>query len=234
MSIIHETGVSNVVLYYDNVATPWDGVVSIVEDSPDELRTAYVDGEARSQSKRPQAFSGSIAAYTIPALLREELERGYSVLNQTRLVDFSYETNTEIHVVYNAIFYDNDFNYETLSDDVSPDVPSFSFTTIPLQVPGGRPSAHFIVDKSLTYPSAIQELIDTLRGTSTKDANLPGVTDLIAIFERNALFRIVDNMDGTWTATGPSSMISVTGDLFTITSPTAMYISNDTYTISSY
>jgi hypothetical protein len=47
-------------------------------------------------------------------------------------------------------------------------------------------------------------------------------------------FEVTDNGDGTWTAVGDASYISmISADTFQITSSTAVPIDADTYTLSS-
>lgn len=62
----------------------------------------------------------------------------------------------------------------------------------------------------------------------------PTLEELLDIFESGVILRITDHGDGTWTADGPDSAIQMlTESMFRITWPSAVYISADTYQISS-
>jgi hypothetical protein len=80
----------------------------------------------------------------------------------------------------------------------------------------------------------MEALEDVLYGTDDESPRLPSPEEVFEIFEENAILRIIDNGDGTWTAIGPDSAIEMLdSETFEITWPSAVYIDADTYTISS-
>lgn len=68
----------------------------------------------------------------------------------------------------------------------------------------------------------------------TLPARLPSMADLIELVTTWTLIPIVDNGDGTWTATAPDQFITMLdATTFQITTPMATYLDEDTYQISS-
>lgn len=74
----------------------------------------------------------------------------------------------------------------------------------------------------------------TAASAETRNSRLPSMAELIEMVTQWTLIEVVDNGDGTWTATGPSDFIKML-DLttFQINSPAATYIDQDTYEIST-
>jgi hypothetical protein len=99
---------------------------------------------------------------------------------------------------------------------------------------GYRPTSHVVLDTRTTDPSVISAVEDILYGTDEDQARLPSLDDLIAAYDTISTLTVVDNGDGTWTATAPFDVIRMLDDeTFEITSPTAIFIDEDTYTLSS-
>ena len=86
----------------------------------------------------------------------------------------------------------------------------------------------------VAYSAAISDLEDMLYGTNAEAPRLPLPDEIISIFEENALLRIIDHGDGTWTAIGPDEAITmITPTEFEIDWPSATYLDEETYTIRS-
>lgn len=63
---------------------------------------------------------------------------------------------------------------------------------------------------------------------------MPGMLEVVAMFENASLLKITDHGDGSWTAEGPDEAIQMLSPTeFEITWPSAVYLSSDTYRISS-
>ena len=73
-----------------------------------------------------------------------------------------------------------------------------------------------------------------LYGTNFTEPRMPSVSEIIEMFEAHSIMQIIDHGDGTWTAIGPeSAIVMLDSTTFQITWPTAIYIDDVTYTISS-
>ena len=104
----------------------------------------------------------------------------------------------------------------------------------PVTRPGAKPAAHLIIDSTIAHPAAIQAVEDILYGSIDGVSRLPDPEELIAIFERHAIFVVIDHGDGTWTAIGPDDSIQmINTSTFQITWPSVIFLSEDTYQISS-
>lgn len=250
----YEAGIDRGVLYTQgNDGVPWSGLISVVEKpSGGSAVSYYIDGQKYLNVSSNEEYSATITAYTYP----EEFEvcdgtgradTGLFVSHQRRQqFSFAYRTMIgndtdpeaayKIHIVYNALAEPSDRDFASMSE--SPTTANFSWviTTTPPVMPGFRPSAHLVIDTRIAHPGAISDVEDILYGTDTTSARIPDLAELITVFDTNALFIVVDNGDGTWTATAPDELdaiIFTDADTFTITWPSAVPISDTEYTLSS-
>jgi hypothetical protein len=101
-------------------------------------------------------------------------------------------------------------------------------------MPDYRPTTHVVLDTRTTDPSVISTVEDILYGTDADQARIPTLAELIDAYDTIATLTVLDNGDGTWTATAPFDVIRMVNDeSFEITAPTAVFIDEDTYNISS-
>ncbi len=110
---------------------------------------------------------------------------------------------------------------------------SWAYTTRPVYAgPNLRPTAHVIID-STRVPKALVDFIEeVLYGTATLGATMPPLAQLVDIFQNAFKVQIVDNGDGTWTATGPADLVKMTSSTeFEVTTPFATMINGNTYNI---
>jgi len=184
----------------------WNGVTKISE-SPDggDITAKYANNGIYLNLVAKENFKGSISAYTHPreweacdgsaAILggNGSAVKGLRVTGQTRApFGLSYRTligndtagtdyGYEIHLVYNATAGVTSRDHETVND--SPDAIEFSwdFSTLPVDVPGAKPSAHLIVSSLDTDPEILKTLENTLYGTESKAPKLPSPAELITI-----------------------------------------------------
>lgn len=195
------------------------------------FKSIYNDGVKTVQRRRPGYFAGTIEAFGYPQAFYDD------ILVQRRPPSFgmSYRTgfseNFKIHLVFNLKISPVGIFYKSSETDKW----TWGFTTTPVHIPGAVVGSHVVVDTSIAYPWAVEALEAILYGSDTEDPRLPSPTELYDIFEANAILRITDNGDGTWTAdtTDPDIIMMLDPDTFEITWPSAIYIDPDTYTISS-
>lgn len=234
----YETGVDRGVFYPPNgEAEVWNGLTAVNESpSESEERTQYLDGIKYQRRRSVDSFSATVEAFTYPSSLLEYDDETHRLSPRTLSKEFglSYRVMTEdgykIHLVYNALARPTDRAYSY--DTVSPF--SWELTTRPTLIFNGKFSAHLVIDSSVAYPSTMAELEDLLYGSDAETPHLPTPEEIMAVFESNAILTVVDNGDGTWTATGPNEAITLLpNNLFTIDWPSAVWIDDTTYTISS-
>lgn len=247
-----EGGVDRGVLYVDGQpGVPWIGLTSISEaPSGGEPKAYYLDGVKYLNVSSPEEFEATITAFTYPDEFSEcdgshQPRNGLYVTGQRRKsFGLSYRTTIgndqdadhahKIHIIYNAMVAPTSRSRKTLSDTSNLDDFSWKITACPPPITGYIPTAHFIVDTRFTDTSVVELIENKLYGTDTDAPALPTVDELFGYYDTINGLVIVDNGDGTWTATAPNDVIRMLDDTtFEITSSTATFIDADSYTISS-
>lgn len=232
----YTVGINSGMFYpQDSPGVPWNGLVSVTETGDSTPDSIYIDGQKVRNRVLPSTFAGTIAAFTYPDEFEPYNGLSNYVSGQPRMnFGFSYRTNNELHVVYQATVAPSNDQYVSMADTVTPVAFQWAFTTIPVAIPNGRPSAHLIVDLDTVNASALSDLEALLYGDDSNDPSLPDPITVIAVFETYATLVITDNGDGTWTASGPDSVVSMTSDTtFQIDWPSAVFTSSSTYKIFS-
>lgn len=217
----HEAGLYRGVFYPPNgAAEAWNGLISVRESpSGADEQVRYLDGQKLSVKIPPGEFSGTIEAFTYP-----------DALDEVKNFGLSYRTNYKLHLVYNASVEPSPFSYQ----QVDPGAFSWSFATKAVPVPGAKPTAHIVIDTSKTHSWTVAQIEDILYGSDLGFGRLPLPTEILDIFEANAIVKVVDHGDGTFTVTGPDEAIQMLDPTtFEITWPSAIFIDENNYTISS-
>jgi len=196
-SKLYETGVDKVVFYTEEVATPWNGVTSIVENISESNETvSFIDGIKYLNEKTIPEYSATINAFTYPDVVLEyagHTNDAYVSRNKKKF-NLSYRTligselsgndhGYKIHLIYNAFisFLDND--YSTKADLISPTDFSFRIDCLPIRVEDFRPSAHLIIDSTLIDPNILSNVEDLLYGNDYSTARFPTIEDLNNLFD---------------------------------------------------
>lgn len=209
----------------------WNGLIS-VNEAPEgfEEKVRYIDGVKSHYRRKLGYFAGSIEAFTYPDGLYED------VFAQRRVKSFgmSYRVlsadSYKIHLVYNVLISPSG----TAGAQDTPENFNWDFTAMPIPVEDGIRTAHLIVDASVANADTISELENILYGSDTLTARLPLPVEILDIFEENAILRVIDNGDGTFTVIGPdSAIIMLDSTTFQITWPSAVYIDAISYHLSS-
>lgn len=232
----YDSGVSQGVLYTENApGVSWNGLISVTEAQGQTQDPRYFDGIRYLTRNLSSGFSGVISAFTYPDELEPCIGATGMLTGQPRQpFSFSFRTNRELHIVYNALAIPPKSDYKTMDDSPDPVVFEWPFTTMPVKIPGGKPSAHLLIMVDDAPPAAIAELEDLIYGDDVNDPSLPEVDDIYDIIEAHTTFTITDNGDGTFTADGPDDMVSMTGaDTFQLTSDSVYLLSGDRYQASS-
>jgi hypothetical protein len=228
----YETGLDRGVFYpLNGPGHVWNGLQS-VEESPSEadFRPRYLDGKKIGNRGRKGEFSATVKAFTYPTTFSSGLvtpqRRSHFGLSYRIKTDNGYK----IHLVYNALATPSNGNY-VFNDETSF---SWSLTTRGITMPDGTNVSHLVIDTNEGYSWTIEALENALYGTEEAAPRLPTPAEVLEIFEENSILRIIDHGDGTWTAIGPDDVISMLDPTtFQIDYSTAVYISEDAYTIHS-
>lgn len=207
----YSQGISKGVLYPQNSpGVAWNGLTSVTEKGDDSPSSSYIDGLKFRNRSDSSSFAGTISAFTYPDEFGPYIGVASGITTQPRSsFGLCYRDNKEIHLVYNARAALSGNQFSTLSDQGDLTKFSWDFTTVPVKIPGGKPTSHLVIMVDYAQAGSISALEALLYGTATSDPALPDPATVIDIFESNAVVRITDNGDGTWTASGPDSIIVV-------------------------
>ena len=184
----------------------WNGVTKISE-SPDggDTTTIYANNNIYLNLVAKENFKGSITAYTYP----KEWEKcdgsasilssgsgatpvkGLRVTGQTRTpFGLAYRTligndtagteyGYELHLVYNATAGVSSLDYQTVNDSPEALELSWDFSTLPVDVPGAKPSAHLVISSLTADASKLKALETKLYGSESTAPVLPSPAEVI-------------------------------------------------------
>jgi hypothetical protein len=250
----YQNGLDRGVLYLpDGRVVPWNGLVSVQENPNVSVQPVRYDGAKISQVVTMGNYNASLTAITYPDELNDlqglpQMTPGFSVTEQPpKPFGLSYRTRIlndltgepvgyKIHIVYNVVATPSSVGYETLSDTASATEFQWDLTALPAFIDGYRPAAKLIIGTLNINPLLLVQIERILYGTPTIKPSLPAMRDLIAYIKTWFSFQIIDNGDGTWTATteDPNYIYLDTPgiDQFTLANVNATYLDGETYTIS--
>lgn len=189
------------------VGVGWNGVTQISE-SPDggDATAIYANNNLYLNLVAKENFKGSITAYTYPKEW-EQCDGSASVLassdagavkglrvtgqqrtpfglayrtligNDTKGTDHGYE----IHLVYNATAGVSSQDYQTVNDSPEALELSWDFSTLPIDVPGAKPSAHLVISSLTANAAKLKALETKLYGTESTDPSLPNPQEVITL-----------------------------------------------------
>lgn len=250
---LFEAGVSNGVLYEaDGTGIPWNGLISVQDNSSDQVEPVFFDGQKINDVVTPGDYTGVLKAYTYPEEFLKyegilEYQSGFYVTHQPRaLFGLSYKTligndvdgqhhGYKLHLIYNITAIPQEVTYETLSLEVEPIEFEWNLSAIPEEVDFFRPTAHVIFDSTKMDPYLLADIEDILYGSEDNDARLPSLTSLVSFVRSWQRLVITDHGDGTWSAYSPiPGVIEIVSPTeFSITTESATYLDADTYEIES-
>lgn len=250
---VFEVGVSKGVLYKeDKTGIPWNGLISVEENTDNSIESVYYDGTKFSNILTLGEFAGTIRAFTCPDefLFYEgtiEDQFGFYISNQepsqfglcyqTKIGDDVSGLNRgyKIHILYNLTALPSGRSYESINDELEPIELEWEVTSIPEEIENFRPTSHVIIDSRKVDPYMLIDLESILYGSETTDPYLPTLKALSTFLRTWARLLISTDGHGIWTAyardEGVITMLD--GTTFEIDSDTATFIDADSYTISS-
>lgn len=200
---VYETGVKNGVLYVMSTeqgsagtyprGVAWNGLTSVSE-SPEgaDANDFWADDTKYLSIRGAEDFNGSINAYTYPPEFAQcngeaSLADGVVVGQQNRKTfGLCYKTTIgndvagndygyKLHIVYGATVSPSEREYQTINDSPEPIEFSWDFETVPVNVPGFKPSASLTIDSTKVDSAALTDLEAILYGTNG-DGTTEGTT----------------------------------------------------------
>lgn len=185
---VYQTGVDNGVLYpmlagVYTKGVAWDGLTKVTESpSGGESSPLYANNKKYNDIMSNEIFGATIEAYDSPDEFDEcdgskEIAAGVFAGQQARKpFGFVYRTlicnDTDgsaygytIHIVYNGMAKPSSKDHGTVNESVEAMTMSWEVTTTPVDIPGGKPSAHLEIKSTKTTPAKMKALEDLLYGT---------------------------------------------------------------------
>ena len=201
----YETGVDRGMLYPQadggnySTGVAWNGL-SAVSESPSgaEASPVWADNKKYLNLIGVEEYAGSIEAYMSPEEFDEcdgnlEIAPGVLAGQQNRKpFGLSYRTllgndtkqnnyGYKIHLIYGATAAPTSKDYSTVNDSPEPMALSWEFSTTPVDVPGGKPTACLTINSTKTSPDKLKALEDILYGTEDAEPRLPLPEEVISI-----------------------------------------------------
>lgn len=248
----YEGGIDRGVLYIDDqTGVAWNGLTSVAENpSGGEAQPFYLDGIKYLNTSSPEEFQATLTAFTYPLefehcsgtyeprpgmYLTQQKRKSFNLSYRTRIGnDLDNDYGYKIHLVYNALASPTNRPNSTFDSAIDPMDFSWNLTTRPPSISGYKPTSHIVIDSRYTDPTILSLVENILYGTDTDSPRMPSFAELISIFDTIATLTIIDNGDGTWTATAPFDVIRMLdATTFAITADSAVFIDDTSYTISS-
>lgn len=223
------TGTDRGVLYSEGAAVPWNGIIGVTESGAGEKSVLYRDGHIYYSDVEPGDYEGSLNCFFWPdefskCLGMPEIAPGlYADYQKPRHFSLSYRSligsgnsgdmfGYQIHLVYNAIASMATRTRKTMTNTPSLDEFSFEMVATPVRVRGFRPTAHFIIDTRNMDPAVLASLEATMYGHDGVPGVMPDPVWLYDLLNFGSAITFVDNLDGTWTASGSSANLIDNGD----------------------
>lgn len=250
---VYESGLDKGVLYLpDGSAVAWNGLTSVIEHFDRSTNPIYFDGMKIHDLVVLGDFSGTMKAVTYPdefielegaaplrrgLFLQDQAPQVFGLCYRTRVGNdiVGDEAGYKIHILYNVTAIPSDKTYASVSNDPSLVEFEWTITAVPEEIPGFRPTAHIVLDSRDFDPWLLDELQTMLYGSGSASAVLLPMPDLIGYIQDWYRVKIVDNGDGTWTATSVrDGFIQILDDegLFQIVQVNAVYLDDTTYQLS--
>lgn len=199
-----ETGVSKGVLYVaEGGAYPkgeaWNGL-SKVSESPEgaDATAVYANNKKYLNLVADEQYKATISAYMYPDGFKEcngesSLSKGITIGQQKRKTfGFSYQTligndtdgtdhGYKIHLVYGCTAAPSSIDHSSVNESPEADEMSWELSTVPVDVPGFKPTATITIESTKTDAATLKKIEDILYGSETAEARLPLPAEIITL-----------------------------------------------------
>lgn len=243
-----EAGVDRGVLYLPDKAVAWNGLTGVEESPNVEAKSFYQDGIKYLDVRVLGEYNGTLKAYTYPdefdesmgvstdgkgLFIHDQRIRPFSLCYRTRIGNDldGVEHGYRIHLLYNLMATPSNMAFGTVDSNAAPVEFSWALTSTPQALAGYRPTAHLSLkstDLDAGYLAFVESL---LYGTDTSDPYLPSMAEMFDLIANRIM--IVDNGDGSWTATGSDRVVELlNADTFQLSGVQATFSDEGTYEIT--
>lgn len=227
------SGVSRGVIYPSNgPGVGWNGLVGVVE-RPDGIinQSYFFDGIQTHRSRTTTEFAAQVRSFTIPDDFNSRKRVG---LTYTTGRETANSSGYDIHILYDVLINHEGVTHQSTGDTQHPVIFQFDLFGLNIDLPNGLRGCHFVISSVGGNPDVIFALENILYGTPGEQPRLPTFVELEDIFQQHAVLVIIDHGDGTWSAIGPDHIVkTIDVDLFEIDWPSAIYLDDETYKVSS-
>lgn len=199
-SRLFEAGTDRGVLYVgSNAGVAWNGLTGVSESpTGGDPQPFYLDGVRFLNVSALEEFAATINAFSAPIEFgvcdgTRQIAAGLFIGQQPRTpFNFSYRTligndidgsdhGYKIHLVYNASASPSAKSNASNSDTVTPITFSWAVQTVPIRILNQQPSAHLIVDSTLTNPTKLAALETILYGNPGVDPRMPQPSEMVTL-----------------------------------------------------
>lgn len=206
---LYETGVDRGVLFpFDNGAygtgVAWNGLINVNESPSGAEPTAlWADNRKYLELISTEEFGFTIEAYMSPEEFDAcdgsmEIAPGvYAGQQNRKSFGFSYRTligndadgtdyGYKIHLVYGAKAKPSSRDNATVNDSPEAMTLSWECSTTPVDVPGGKPTAHLVFDSTKVAEGKMAALEALLYGSETEASKMPTIAEIIELMKDSA------------------------------------------------
>ena len=249
----YEAGLDRGVLFFpEGGGVAWNGLISLEQQISTSVEPTYFDGIKVNDIVFIGDFSAKLTAYTYPdeflrfegtlldqsgVLVTGQPPERFHLCYRTKVGnDVNPEAGYKIHILWNLSAVPSEREHATLSEDVEPIEFEWEVTAVPEFIDAFRPTAYIILDTGKIDPYLVADIEEVLYGTDVSDPILPSMKGLSTFIRKWNRLVIIDNGDGTWTATSDNPETPITmldSTTFEIETDSAEYLDADTYEISS-
>lgn len=194
----YHTGVDRGMLYSGLLGVPWNGLVSVATNSVGgDAQPYYLDGQKVLNIGSGEDFGATIVTYAVPDEFapcagRLRLSAGLYATDQPRQpFGFSYRTLIgndvdgnafayKVHIIFNALAKIGDYDNKTIDASSEANTISIDVSTVPVSVPGYRPTAHVAFSTLTNSQDAMNGIEDILYG-GAEDPRMPTTDEIAAL-----------------------------------------------------
>jgi hypothetical protein len=222
-----EAGVDRGVLYLKDKAVPWNGLTSVEEIVARDSKSFYQDGIKYLDSQVLSEYAATLKAYTYPdefdevvgiatdghgLYIHDQRPKTFNLCYRTKIgndldgLDYGYR----LHLLYNLMAIPSNVPYGTVESNATPIEFSWALSSTPQLLTGYRPTAHISVKSTDLDEGYMAFLESLLYGTEFSDPYLPTMSEMFDLIANRVT--LVDNGDGSWTASGSDRVIEDLGN----------------------
>lgn len=245
----YEGGIDRGVLYLPDKAVVWNGLTSVEESTSRSSNSYYQDGVKYLEHQILGDFAGTLKALTYPdevdiisgvfsdghgIYLHDQRPKPFGLSYRTKIgndID-GFDHGYRIHLLYNLLATPSNTAYSSLNDSPTPVEFQWALSGTPSEIAGHRPTAHVSIKSTDIDPAYLAFIETLLYGSDTAEPYLPTLIEIFDLISTPLV--IVDNGDGTWTASGSDRVVELlNATTFQLTGVPAIYLDEDTYEITT-